>query len=80
MSEVTYLNLLLGRHAILFANGMECESFHPAAAALSHLAEQDRARLAERWPALAGNPRSYGPFARRRLDPGEAAILAASAA
>ncbi|SDY66982.1 Hint domain-containing protein [Citreimonas salinaria] len=80
VTEATYFNLMLGRHAILFANGTACESFHPAAAALSTLSGEDRARLAERWPALARNPQSYGPFARRRLDAGEAAILAASAA
>lgn len=80
VTETTYYNLLLDRHAILFANGAACESFHPAAAALSSLAREDRARLVERWPALARNPQSYGPFARRRLDAGEAAILASSAA
>jgi hypothetical protein len=32
--EVTYVHLMLDAHQIVWANGVECESFHPAGAAL----------------------------------------------
>lgn len=78
--EVTYIHLLLPRHQILWANGMETESFHPASAALSSLGEADRLRLLARFPALEAEPHSYGTFARRGLSTPEAAILAHEAA
>jgi hypothetical protein len=34
LSEVTYVHLLLPRHEVVFANGLETESFHPAGEAL----------------------------------------------
>jgi hypothetical protein len=80
LTEVTYYNLLLPKHALLVAEGAAVESFHPAASALSSLAPEDRARLVADWPRIAENPEAYGPFACRRLDPGEAAILGAAAA
>lgn len=78
--EVTYIHLLLPRHQILFANGLQTESFHPASAALSTLDETDRLRLIARFPVLAEDPHHYGHFARRSLTPPEAAILMREAA
>ncbi|RKF13877.1 hemolysin-type calcium-binding protein [Roseovarius spongiae] len=78
--EVTYIHLLLPRHQILWANGVETESFHPASAALSALQDEDRLRLLARHPALEHEPDSYGGFARRSLSGPEAAILAHEAA
>lgn len=80
MREVTYIHLLLPCHQILWANGVETESFHPASAALSTLGEADRLRLLARFPALASEPHTYGSFARRSLSGPEAAILAYEAA
>ena len=34
LREVTYIHVLLGQHNIIWANGLETESFHPAHAAL----------------------------------------------
>jgi hypothetical protein len=72
LREVTYIHLLLPSHQIVFANGVETESFHPAGAALD----------SDQWAALEGrisdlrtDPATYGPHARRALTPGEAAIL-----
>src|SRR6056297_40252 len=65
--EVTYVHLLLPRHQVLWANGVETESFHPAGTALSTLSERDRKRLLEREPDLEYRPESYGRFARRCL-------------
>ncbi|MCL6285800.1 Hint domain-containing protein [Ruegeria sp. 2012CJ41-6] len=73
--EVTYVHLLLPAHQIIWANGVETESFHPASAALSALTEHDRARLLQQRPSLESNPDSYGDFARRALSDTEAALL-----
>lgn len=78
--EVTYIHLLLPRHQILWANGIETESFHPASATLSTLDEADRLRLLARYPAMEKAPLTYGGFARRSLSGSEAAILMHEAA
>ncbi|WP_415404249.1 Hint domain-containing protein [Tateyamaria sp. SN3-11] len=73
--HVTYVHLLLPRHEVLRANGVETESFHPANAALSTLAVDDRARLLARLPDLEFDAHTYGTYARRNLSASEAAIL-----
>ena len=78
--EITYVHLLLPQHEILFANGVESESFHPANAALSTLDASDRARLSRRLPQVDVNPQGYGSYARRNLSSSEAAILLHEAA
>ena len=78
--EVTYINLLLRRHNIIWANGVETESFHPANALISQLSEPDRMRLDGLFPGLDRDPYSYGGFARRNLTVSEAAILQHEAA
>lgn len=80
LREVTYIHLLLPQHQVLWANGVESESFHPANAALSTLAEDDRARLLAMYPELEYDPASFGGYARRNLSPSEAAILQHEAA
>ena len=78
--EVTYFHILLPQHQILWANGVETESFHPASTALSTLDDNDRARLLTLLPALEFEPHTYGSFARRSLNRSEAAILTHEAA
>lgn len=78
--EVTYVHLLLEQHQVIWANGVETESFHPAHAALSALDDMDRKRLLRRLPSIEHDPASYGAFARRNLSASEAAILRHSAA
>ncbi len=73
--EVTYIHLLLDRHNVIFANGMETESFHPSNTALETIDPKDRARLLALMPAIEVNPHSYGDYARRNLSASEAAIL-----
>ena len=75
MREVTYVHLLFDRHQVMWANGVETESFHPASAALSTLSDGDRARLLASHPELEFDPHTYGSFARRSLSASEAAIL-----
>ena len=73
--EVTYVHILLAQHEVLWANGVETESFHPANTALSMLTDDDRARLLDCMPNLERDPHTYGSYARRNLSASEAAIL-----
>ena len=75
LREVTYIHLLLEQHHILWANGVETESFHPANAALDMLDVQQRQQLLALRPDLAQDPQNYGDHARRNLSTSEAAIL-----
>lgn len=78
--EVTYVHLLLPRHEILWANGLETESFHPASAQLSTLDAADRARLIAGLPEVESDPLAYGAYARRNLTSSEVAVLSHCAA
>ena len=80
LREVTYIHLLLERHEVVWANGVETESFHPAGAALDTVEADQRARLLEMFPQLEFDPAAYGDFARRTLSKAEAAILRGMAA
>lgn len=73
--EVTYIHLLLSDHQILWANGVETESFHPANAALTTLEASDRKRFVEQFPDLEFDLHTYGRFARRNLSAAEASIM-----
>ena len=75
LCEVTYIHILLERHQVIWANGLENESFHPANTALDTVAPQQRANLMQLLPGLAENPHDYGDYARRNLSGSEAAIL-----
>lgn len=73
---VTYVHLLLEHHQILYANGMPTESFHPALAPRTTL-RHHRGTLSTLAPDWLDQPERYGPTARRILNTGEAALLAA---
>ena len=73
--EVTYIHLLLSDPQILWANGVETESFHPASAALTTLDASDRTRLMTQFTDLEFDPHTYGGYARRNLSATEAAIM-----
>lgn len=75
LREVTYIHLMLGRHQVVWANGVETESFHPANTALETVSPEQRERLLRCLPALENDPYAYGDFARRNLSSSEAAIL-----
>lgn len=75
LPEVTYIHILLERHNIVFANGMETESFHPSNTALDMVEERQRTALLNILPGIDANPQSYGDYARRNLSASEAAIL-----
>ncbi|MCO6383397.1 Hint domain-containing protein [Oceanicola sp. 502str15] len=80
LTEATYVHILMDRHQVLFANGVETESFHPAEADFATLDAGDRARLLDGMPWLKKRPDDYGAPARRTLSDGEAAILRHDAA
>lgn len=75
LREVTYVHVLLERHQIVWANGLETESFHPSNAALETVDPAQREGLLNILPTLAEDPFTYGDFARRNLTASEAAIL-----
>ncbi|MEC3860805.1 Hint domain-containing protein [Mesobacterium sp. TK19101] len=68
--DITYVHILLNRHEVIVANGVECESFHPDDADPAMLDQSDRERLEQ---TLGQAP--YGGHARRVLTRPEAAIL-----
>ena len=80
VKAVRYIHLLLPRHAVVFANGVRSESFHPAAAKLEALDAEDAAELRERLPEMGEDGEGYGGYARRTLTAPEAAILKHDAA
>lgn len=73
--EVTYIHVLLGQHNVIWANGLETESFHPSNADLDTVDPVQREGLLGLFPTLADNPNAYGDYARRNLSASEAAIL-----
>ncbi|MDO9523937.1 MAG: Hint domain-containing protein [Gemmobacter sp.] len=80
LREVTYIHILLDAHQIVFANGLETESFHPSNAALDTIEPAQRAELMSILPGIDRDPYIYGGFARRNLSGSEAAILRHEAA
>ena len=75
LREVTYIHVLLERHNIVFANGIETESFHPSNTALDTVETMQRDALLSIMPQIGVNPHAYGDYARRNLSASEAAIL-----
>ena len=75
LREVTYTHILLNQHNIIWANGLETESFHPSNTALDTIEPHERAALLSLLPTIAQDPASYGDYARRNLSSSEAAIL-----
>lgn len=75
LREVTYVHILLPGHNIIWANGLETESFHPANAAIDLIEPAQRQGLMDLLSDLALSPQTYGDFARRNLTTSEAAIL-----
>jgi hypothetical protein len=75
LREVSYIHLLLPRHHIVWANGVETESFHPASTDLRTVDAQQFQRLAQIVPGVEANPRGYGAPVRRELSRIEAEAL-----
>jgi hypothetical protein len=79
-TAVEYVQLLLPRHGIVWANGLPAESFLPRAVALASLPADDRARLCALIPGLARDAAAaYGPPARPLLSMRQIAGLGGAA-
>jgi len=73
--SVDYIHLMLPRHSVLFANGMETESFHPAGTDLNAVAPDQLGRLFDIMPDLEITPSAYGPLSRRVLGAADAELI-----
>lgn len=76
-TEVTYYHFMFDRHEIVYSNGAETESFHPAAAGVAALDQAKRDELYKLFPELEFDADAYGPQARSTLRPYEAEVLMA---
>ena len=74
LKDVRYIHILLPRHAVIWANDLPCETFHPQDMPVSSLPKGQREYLFEVRPDLM-KPSNYGPPARRCLERPEAALL-----
>ena len=61
---VTYVHLLLERHELIRAGGIDSETFHPASMPLTALSSAERGSLIKLFPGLLEDPASYGPLVR----------------
>jgi hypothetical protein len=75
LRETWYIHLMLDRHEVIWANGLEVETFHPGFMGLEHLTGGQRQLLFDRRPELSRNADLYGAPARRMVSRAEAAIL-----
>jgi hypothetical protein len=75
LRETWYIHLMLERHEVIWANGLEVETFHPGFMGLGNLTGSQRDLLYDLRPELADNPDLYGPAARGMVNRAEAAIL-----
>jgi hypothetical protein len=73
--DAVYIHLMLDQHQVIWANGLETESFHPANTALHRIEPTQHQALLQLLPDLAADPFTYGDYARRNLSAPEAAIL-----
>ncbi len=75
LRETYYVHLMLERHQVVWANGLEVETFHPGFMGLDALQPNQRRNLLELFPMLRDDPFQYGAPARRMLDKAETALL-----
>lgn len=75
--EVTYYHFMFDRHEIVYSNGAETESFHPAAGGVEALDVAARDELYRLFPQLEADFDRYGPPARASLRPYEVDVLLA---
>jgi hypothetical protein len=73
---VEYFHFMCKRHEIVYANGIESESFHPGDFGTSTLEDAPRQELFEVFPELRRGTESYGETARPVLKTFEARLLA----
>ncbi|MBT8156131.1 Hint domain-containing protein [Epibacterium ulvae] len=67
-AEVTFVHLLLHRHEVIFANGVEVESFFPGTQAISALPDRQKAELLQALSDAGGELSEYYRTARPCLN------------
>ena len=73
--EVVYYHFMFAQHEIVYANGVESESFHPGELGLSTLDMAARDELFRIFPQLDGNVDAFGAPARPVLKNFEAKAM-----
>ncbi len=73
--QVTFYHFMFDAHQIVYSNGVETESFHPAAGGLDSIDAAKRAELLRLFPDLALDAGAYGPQARATLCAHEVDLL-----
>ncbi len=74
VAEVTYYHFVFDQHEIVYSNGVETESFHPAAAVADEIDDAKRAELFKLFPECA-DIAAFGPKARATLADFEVEVL-----
>lgn len=75
-APVTYIHMAFDNHEVVYANGVEAESFHPAERTVSGMNAAQRAELFELFPELQGDDGVAFDTARRQPATREARVLA----
>ncbi len=76
-TEATYYHFMFDQHEIVYCNGAETESFHPALGGIDALEKAKRDELYKLFPQLERGADRYGPQARVMLQPYEVNVLLA---
>ena len=74
-ASVTYYHFMFDQHEIVYSNGVETESFHPAAARLDAIDSDKRDELFKIFPQLEYDLAAFGPQARATLAGYEVDVL-----
>lgn len=77
-NAVTYYHFMFDTHEIVYSNGVETESFHPAFAGVAALDDAKREELFKLFPELEFDATSYGQTARTTLKGFEVDVLMAA--
>lgn len=75
VQAVSYHHLLFDRHEIVYADGLETESYQPGPGTLAHLPAADQGFLTQLYPELARGLPVNRPTARLHLRPWEVTML-----
>lgn len=77
IASVRYYHVMLESHAVVIANGLQCESFYPGATSMSVIPPMEQLRLRRLWPNVALDPvGAYGDMVLPTLSRVEMQVLA----
>ena len=72
---VTYYHFMFDKHEIVYSNGVETESFHPATGGVEQVDAAKRAELFKLFPELEYDAEAFGPRVRATLHGHEVDVL-----